>query len=238
MAESENFFKLKGKIGDLIFFSRNGKSFVKMKTGGFVNGKSNDHPNTKAVQKSFSEVASFTKYFKEALYPMLWKQKDGSFHNQLVSLFAKIKKATPDHKLYTAFKEGYALDYLQNSSLNKNSALNAKNCYYNQETNVLGLSGSLIKVCNQQLPNGYLEINTAWLSISEDLEVKLNDINTYYLDLKTPVEVNALIEISFSEIPIAVRELVYPVVSLVVVYSARQEARPYHDFRYTLITFL
>ena len=56
MARSDDFLSFRGRIGNLIFFSRNGKTFVKKKTGGFVNGKSNEHPNTKASQKNFSEV--------------------------------------------------------------------------------------------------------------------------------------------------------------------------------------
>lgn len=64
-------FNLKEKVGKVIFCERNGKTYVKTYSGGFVNGNSNQHPNTKAVQNRFKEVSKFTKELKAALTPII-----------------------------------------------------------------------------------------------------------------------------------------------------------------------
>lgn len=238
MATSDDFLKFRGKLGDLIFFTRNGKTFVKRKAGGFVNGKSNEHPNTKAVQKNFSEVASFVKRFKDALFPIIWRQKDGTFHNQLVALFFKIKKASPDGQLYTAFKEGFIRRYMQYIPLNKNTVLNGRDCYYNEKTNKIQIDTALIYKCKEKFSDGYLEVNTAWLRISNTLELSLDEVNTEYIHLKEISNVTSSIEIPFSKKETLSEDLVYPLISLVVVYKSEGEAIPYHSYRYTLITFL
>ena len=238
MATSDDFLKFRGKLGDLIFFTRNGKTFVKRKAGGFVNGKSNEHPNTKAVQKNFSEVASFVKRFKDALFPMIWRQKDGTFHNQLVALFFKIKKAVPNGQLYTAFKEGYALPYLQHKSLNKNTVLNGRDCLYDQKTNTLKIDAALIYKCREKLSGGYLEVNTAWLRISKTLDLKLDEVNTQYIHLKEALQFTSFVEVPFPEMESISDDLVYPVVSLDVVFKRTEEVVSYHPYRYTLVTFL
>lgn len=238
LAQSDNFLNLRGKLGDFIFFKRNGKTFVKRKSGGFVNGKSNEYPNTKVAQKNFSEVASFVKRFKDVLYPIIRKQKDGTFHNQLVSLFFKIKKAASDGLLYTAFKEGHALPYLQYKSLNKNTVLNGQDCYYDCRTKSLKIDALLIQKCKDKYPDGFLEINMAWLNLSTTLELKLGEVDTQYIHLKEILEFSYSVEIPFPDVETVSEDLVYPLISLTVVYKPDREATPYHPYRYTLVTFL
>lgn len=238
MAQSDNLFNLRGKIGDLVFFTRNGKSFVKRKSGGFVNGKSNEHPHTKAVQKNFGEVAVFVKQFKEVLTPLLAKHKDGTFHNQLVGLFCKIQKNTPDRKLYTAFKEGIALHYLQHISLNKHSVLKGQDCVLNRETHTLHLDAFLIKACQAKYPKGYLEVNMAWLTLNTDLEMELKGLTTEFLSLEDGVEQLASTSLSFPTAEVPESCLAFPVISLNVVNQSSVFAVPYHLYRYHLITLV
>lgn len=238
MAQSDNLFNFRGKIGDLIFYSRNGKTFVKKNAGGFVNGKSNDHPHTKAVQKNFSEIASFVKHFKEVLLPIMSKQKDGTFHNQLVALFCKIKKMAPDQNLYMAFKEKSALQLLQRTSINKNSVLKGIDCEFNPSTNALKLNPYLIQICREKYPNGFLEIHTAWLCLRPTLAMELKAVGTNYISLKEEMEQLASRTFIYDQIDVVEDELQFPIVSLQVVQQPSPFASPYHLYRYSLLTLV
>lgn len=183
MAQTDNFFNLKGKLGNLIFCVRNGKTYVKPYSGGFVNGNSQTHPNVKASQSRFSEVAHFIGNFKKAILPLLWRQKDGSFHNQLVSLFYNIKRHFPEDSLYNSLKRPETLKFLKQESFNKHHKLPAHTVYFDTEQNHLEIKTYHLKSFEKKYPRAVLEVAFCWLEIRADASVIPHNIQTQLVEV-------------------------------------------------------
>ncbi len=96
MAKSDNIFNIRGRLGDLIFCQRNGKTYVKRYSGGFTKASTQNHPNIKVGQERFAQVSRYVKSLKQQLQPYLWRQKDGTFHNQLMAIFLQMAKNEPE----------------------------------------------------------------------------------------------------------------------------------------------
>ena len=237
MAKSDNFFNLKGKIGNLIFCERNGKTYVKIYSGGFVNGKSHQHPNTKRAQNEFKEVSTFVKNLRIALIPFIYKQKDGTFYNQLVSLFSKVRNTAPDKKLYTAFKEGYGLYILKNKALNKHSKLNGRDCYYDINTNEVHIYPTILHQIIELFPSATLEIHLAWLIINPTLDVKLQDIQTAYLPI-SEIDLKQPIPFKLEHKNLEKDHLGFPILSIAVVSQPTSDGKLYHPYAYNFVTIL
>lgn len=238
MAKTDNFFNLQGKIGDLIFCNRNGKTYVKIYSGGFTNGKSHQHPNTQRAQQEFKEVSTFVKNLKTTLMPVLWKQKDGTFYNQLVSLFSSIKKKTRQKELYQALIDEKQLQLLRNKPLNKNCKLRVHNCYYDSNMQQLTIDKMLLHNCYTIAPKEYVEISISWLAISKELDITLNNTDQYYIHLneyKTPLED---IIIPYTNSQESNNELIYPLLVLSIVNTPNENSYLFHNNHYTLATFL
>ena len=92
MAKSDTIFNIRGRLGDLIFCKRDGTSYVKRYSGGFTKAATQNHPNIKVGQERFAQVSRYVKNLKQQLQPYLWRQKDGTFHNQLMAIFLQMAK--------------------------------------------------------------------------------------------------------------------------------------------------
>lgn len=238
MAKTDNEFNINGKLGNLIFFQRNGKSFVKKYAGGFVNSSAQQHPNTIEVKKRFKELSMFSASFKKNILPFNWKQKDSTFHNQLVSFFSTIKKETNQSTMYSALLEAYKNGKLQHRSLNKNGKLSPFYVQYNAPTNELKIQGGLVFQHKSKFPNAYLEISIGWLVCTEELELNLINFQNFYVlmdNLVTP-----LTEIKLSP---QIQEqqnssTTFPFIGISIVTQNNEQAKLFHPFHYTLTTFL
>lgn len=238
MAKSDNLFNIRGKVGDLIFFQRNGKTFVKKNTGGFVNGKSHEHVNSKAVQQRFKEIATFVGSFRNIIFPLIWRQKDGTFHNQLVSFFSKIRKNSAKENLYLALLDAYQKNYLQHIALNKNSKLNPFDCSYSAHENKLVIASHLLYNCYKKHPTAYLEIILAWVICTDTLDIQLINQQFYYFSLEEysmPGE-ELMIILQSNDLPL--NRFNIPIVSIQVVNNPTQSAVGLHPFHYILTTIL
>jgi PHP family Zn ribbon phosphoesterase len=61
MATSDNFFNIRGKVGELIFCIRNGKTYIKQYSGGFTKKHTQNHPRVKAPQQRLATISSLVK---------------------------------------------------------------------------------------------------------------------------------------------------------------------------------
>src|SRR5690554_3234629 len=140
MAKSDNIFNISGRIGDFIFYQRDGKTYVKRYSGGFTKETTQNHPKVKAAQQRFGQVSKFVKSFKQGLLPYLWRQKDGTFHNQLMAIFSQISKNDPERSFEEILQSQTSYKGLKNKSLNKNTKINPDHLRYDPETNQLSIS--------------------------------------------------------------------------------------------------
>lgn len=184
MAQTDNFFNIKGKVGNLIFCNRNGKTYVKSYSGGFVNGNSHDHPNAKASRKRFSEVSHFAANFKKAILPLLWRQADGSFHNQVVSIFSRIKKHSPQNTLFESLQQANVYAFLKQQALNKHHRLHPNTLHYLTDQKQLEIRFDLLRAFKKKYPNALLEVAFCWLEVREDARISVLACEVVMLDIE------------------------------------------------------
>lgn len=134
MAKSDNFFEINGKIGKLVFYKRNGKSFVKENKGGFAHEKVKNNPQVQAVRSSFGALSSFSSKLRQALTPYLQHQKDPNFYHILQSFLKQVidKQYNKNLKDFIHDPNRFATVYHQN--LNKNNKIQLIHTYYNSTT--------------------------------------------------------------------------------------------------------
>ncbi|WP_314242399.1 hypothetical protein [Empedobacter tilapiae] len=238
MAKSDNLFNIRGKVGDLIFFQRNGQTFVKKNTGGFVNGKSHEHPRTKAAQQRFKEVAIFVGRFKKALNPMIWRQKDGTFHNQLMSFFSKIRKESTQENFYLTLIDAHEKGKLQHKKLNKNSKLNPFDCTYSLHENTLFIENNLSHFCAQKHPTACLEICFGWMYYNKELELELVYPQYFYYSLVENQNPRQKITCELINDNEKVTEFALPIISITVVNQPNSSAVALHPYHFTLTTIV
>ena len=142
MAKADNIFNIRGRLGDFIFCQRNGKTYVKRYSGGFTKAATQNHPNIKVGQERFAQVSRYVKSLKQQLQPYLWRQKDGTFHNQLMATFLQMTKNKPEKAFSELVRDLESYSTLANKSLNKNSKIDPSDLLYDASTNKLNL-GSL-----------------------------------------------------------------------------------------------
>lgn len=166
MAKSDNFFNIRGRMGDLIFCIRDGKTYVKRYSGGFTKKEIQNNPNVKASQERFAQVSRYVKSFKQGLLPYLWRQKDGSFHNQLMAHFSQMSKSNPEKSFEEILREKANYQSLKNKSLNKNSKINPYSLSYDPISNTLSL-GNLLYELSGKYPGMFLEVAMGWYGVSQ-----------------------------------------------------------------------
>lgn len=139
MAKADNNFNIRRRLGDFIFCQRNGKTYVKSYSGGFTKAATQNHPNIKLGQERFAQVSKYVKNLKQKLQPYLWRQKDGTFHNQLMALFLQIAKNEPEKTFNELVHDLESYSTLTNKLLNKNSKIDLSVLVYDAKRNKLNL---------------------------------------------------------------------------------------------------
>ena len=94
MAKVKGIIQLKGTIGDINFYTRKGVALSRKAGGGF-NGKAiktkDSMVRVRENGSEFKGCMQSVQFFKMGLQPFLFRFKDGSLHERLVSLFTKLK---------------------------------------------------------------------------------------------------------------------------------------------------
>ena len=94
MAKVKSLFELKGTLGGLNFYTRKGIPIARTAGGGFNGEAIRTKPSMVRVRENGSEFKGCmqtVRFFKQSLNPFLCTFKDGTLHQNLVSLFTKIK---------------------------------------------------------------------------------------------------------------------------------------------------
>jgi len=181
MAKADNIFNIWGRLGDFIFCQRNGKTYVKRYSGGFTKAATQNHPNIKVGQERFAEVSRYVKSLKQELQPYLWRQKDGTYHNQLMATFLQMTKNQPEKTFNELLQDLDSYSNLTNKSLNKNSEIDPSGLLYDAKTNQLNL-GSLPYELAVKYKGQFLEVATGWYGVTNG-EIFITEPNIQYVEL-------------------------------------------------------
>jgi len=181
MAKADNIFNIRGRLGDFIFCQRNGKTYVKRYSGGFTKATTQNHPNIKVGQERFAQVSKYVKSLKQQLQSYLWRQKDGTFHNQLMATFLQLARNEPVKTFNELVQELNSYGSLTNKSLNKNSKINSSALLYDAKTNKLNL-GTIPYELAVKYKGMFLEVATGWYGLTNG-EISLTEPNIQYVKL-------------------------------------------------------
>lgn len=214
MAKSDNIFNIRGRLGDLIFCQRNGKTYVKRYSGGFTKAATQNHPNIKVGQERFAQVSKYVKSLKQQLQPYMWRLKDGTFHNQLMAIFLQLAKNETEKTFNELVKELDSYSTLTNKSLNKNSKIDPSALFYNVSSNKLAL-GKISYELALKYKGMFLEVATGWYGVT-DGEISLTQPNIQYVKLDGETK-NVDLVVDFASADESHEQL--PFVGLAVVYT-------------------
>jgi len=226
MAKADNIFNIRGRLGDFIFCQRNGKTYVKRYSGGFTKAATQNHPNIKVGQERFAQISKYVKSLKQQLQPYLWRQKDGTFHNQLMAIFLQITKIEPEKTFSELILELDSYSSLTNKSLNKNSKINPSPLVYDTTTNKLNL-GTIPYELEVKYKGLFLEVAMGWYDMI-DGEISLTEPDIQYVKLDRQATHEDLI-LDFA--PADGCNTLLPFVGLAVVYtddSVSESPHPVH----------
>ncbi len=226
MAKSDNIFNIRGRLGDFIFCQRNGKTYVKRYSGGFTKAATQNHPNIKVGQERFAQVSRYVKNLKQELQPYLWRQKNGTFHNQLMAIFLQMAKKEPGKTFNELMQELDSYSTLTNKSLNKNSKINLSALLYDANTNKLNL-GTIPYELAVKYKGMYLEVATGWYGVIGG-EISLTEPNIQYVKLDDQTK-NKDFVVDFA--PTEDNSTQLPFIGLALVYSddkASESPHPVH----------
>ena len=226
MAKTDNIFNIRGRLGDFIFCQRNGKTYVKRYSGGFTKATTQNHPNIKTGQERFAQVSRYVKSLKQQLQPYLWRQKDGTFHNQLMAIFLQLAKNEPEKTFSELVRDLESYSILANKSLNKNSKIDPSAIFYDAKTNKLNL-GTIAQELVVKYKGMYLEVATGWYSVT-DVEILITKPNIQYVKLDEQTK-NEDVIVDFASADDSNTRL--PFVGLAVVYTdnaASESPHPVH----------
>ncbi len=226
MAKSDNIFNIRGRLGDFIFCQRNGKTYVKRYSGGFTKAATQNHPNIKVGQERFAQVSRYVKSLKQELQPYLWRQKNGTFHNQLMAIFLQMAKKEPGKTFNKLMQELDSYSTLTNKSLNKNSKINLSALLYDANTNKLNL-GTIPYELAVKYKGMYLEVATGWYGVIGG-EISLTEPNIQYVKLDDQTK-NKDFVVDFA--PTEDNSTQLPFIGLALVYSddkASESPHPVH----------
>ena len=214
MAKADNIFNIRGRLGDFIFCQRNGKTYVKRYSGGFTKAATQNHPNIKAGQERFAQVSQYVKRLKQELQPYLWRQKDGTFHNQLMGTFLQMAKNEPERAFNELLQDLDSYSPLINKSLNKNSKIDPSTLVFDANTNKLNL-GTIPHELALKYKGLFLEVATGWYGVDgEDILLSKPNIQYIKLDKQTKNE-DVIVDIT----PAEESQTQLPFVALAVVYT-------------------
>ncbi len=233
MAKSDNIFNIRGRLGDLIFCQRNGKTYVKRYSGGFTKAATQNHPNIKVGQERFAQVSRYVKSLKQQLQPYLWRQKDGTFHNQLMAIFLQMAKNEPVKTFNKLVQELNSYSTLTNKSLNKNSKINPNALLYDAKTNKLNI-GTIPYELAEKYKGMFLEVATGWYSVT-DGEILLTELHIQYVKLERQSKSEDLL-VDFA--PADDLDAQLPFVGLAVVYSDDEASESPHPVHTVMACFV
>ncbi len=226
MAKSDNIFNIRGRLGDLIFCQRNGKTYVKRYSGGFTKAATQNHPNIKVGQERFAQVSKYVKSLKQQLQPYMWRQKDGTFHNQLMAIFLQLAKNETEKTFNELVKELDSYSTLTNKSLNKNSKIDPSALQYDANTNKLNL-GIIPHELALKYKGLFLEVATGWYGVTNG-EIFITEPNIQYIKLDGQTQ-NEDFVVDFA--PTEDNSTQLPFIGLALVYSddkASESPHPVH----------
>src|SRR5690606_11250320 len=224
MATSDNFFNIRGKVGDLIFCIRNGKTYIKRYSGGFTKKNTQNHPKVKASQQRLGQISSYVKSFKQALKPYLWRQKDGTFHNQLMSLFSHIPNSNPEKSFEEILQTPLSYLRLKNKPLNKNTRIHTYSLAYDPASNLLKVNRNLLYELSEKYTGYFLEVATGWYGVA-DGQAYLSAPELHYIKV-TEKPLNQTITVPFAKANSEIGFL--PFVALSVVYTDDPTSKSLH----------
>jgi len=233
MAKADNIFNIRGRLGDFIFCQRNGKTYVKRYSGGFTKAVTQNHPNIKVGQERFAQVSRYVKSLKQELQPYLWRQKDGTFHNQLMATFMQLAKNEPEKTFNELVQELDSYSSLTNKSLNKNSKIDPSGLLYDASTNKLNL-GSLPYELAIKYKGLFLEVATGWYGVN-DVEISLTEPNIKYVKLDGLTKSEDLL-MDFA--PADESHTLLPFVGLTVVYTDDEASESPHPVHTVMACFV
>lgn len=99
MAQVSGLFHVNGRVGNLTFYTRNGKTCVRLRGNGVSRSRIKYDPRMSHVRRNMSRfkgLAAGAKSFSSAI-AALRDFRDSSMHSRAVSLFSRIAKATDAH---------------------------------------------------------------------------------------------------------------------------------------------
>ena len=233
MAKADNIFNIRGRLGDFIFCQRNGKTYVKGYSGGFTKAATQNHPNIKVGQERFVQVSKYVKSLKQQLQPYMWRQKDGTFHNQLMGTFLQIAKNELEKAFNELVHELDSYSSLSNKSLNRNSKINPSALVYDATTNKLKL-GTIPYELAAKYKGMYLEVATGWYDFT-DGEISLTEPNIKYIKLDGQTKNEDLV-VDFASADESHIQL--PFVGLAVVYTDDKTSESPHPVHTVMVCFV
>lgn len=233
MAKSENIFNIQGRLGDMIFCKRDGKTYVKRYSGGFTKAATQNHPNIKATQGRFALVSQYVKNLKQQLKPYLWRQKDGSFHNQLMGTFLQLAKSKPEKTFNELAHDLDTYSILTNKSLNKNSKIDPSSLEYDAKSNKLNL-GTIPYELAVKYKGLFLEVATGRYGVT-DGEISITEPKIQYVKLCEETK-NEDVIVDFA--PVNDNHTQLPFVGLAVVYSDDKGSESPHPANTVMACFV
>ena len=233
MAKSENIFNIRGRLGDMIFCKRDGKTYVKRYSGGFTKAATQNHPNIKATQGRFALVSQYVKNLKQQIQPYMWRQKDGSFHNQLMATFLQMAKSKPEKTFNELVQDLDSYSNLTNKSLNKNSKIDSNTLEYDASVNKLNL-GIIPHELAIKCKGLFLEVATGWYGVT-DGEIFLTEPNIQYVKLDRQNK-NEDFVVDFAIADESHKQL--PFVGLAVVYTDDKSSESPHPVHTVMACFV
>ena len=233
MAKSENIFNIRGRLGDMIFCKRDGKTYVKRYSGGFTKAATQNHPNIKATQGRFALVSQYVKNLKQQIQPYMWRQKDGSFHNQLMATFLQMAKSKPEKTFNELVQDLDSYSNLTNKSLNKNSKIDSNTLVYDASVNKLNL-GIIPHELAIKCKGLFLEVATGWYGVT-DGEIFLTEPNIQYVKLDRQNK-NEDFVVDFAIADESHKQL--PFVGLAVVYTDDKSSESPHPVHTVMACFV
>ena len=233
MAKADNIFNIRGRLGDFIFCQRNGKTYVKRYSGGFTKAATQKHPNIKVGQERFAQVSRYVKSLKQQLQPYLWRQKDGTFHNQLMGTFLQLAKNKPEKTFNKLVQDLDSYSTLTNKSLNKYSKIDPSALVYDSTTNQLNL-GIIPYELSVKYKGLFLEVATGWYGVT-DGEISLTEPNIQYITLDRQAK-NEDFVVDFAIADESHRQL--PFVGLALVYSDDATSESPHPVHTVMVCFV
>ncbi len=232
MAKADNIFNIRGRLGDFIFCQRNGKTYVKRYSGGFTKAATQNHPNIKVGQERFAQVSKYAKRLKQQLQPYLWRQKDGTFHHQLMGTFLQLAKNEPEKAFSEIVRDLESYSTLTNKSLNKNSKIDPSGLLYDATTNKLNL-GTIPYELAVKYSGMFLKVATGWYGVT-DGEISLSEPYIQYVKLDGQ-KTNEDFVVDFAPVDNNHKQL--PIVGLAVVYSDDKASESPHTMHTIMACF-